>query len=84
MAEIQELRFTVSGIDDKYALDSVKISKELTELLCSALFEPNIQEDAFLDSEFAGERRQLIEELDSEFNESVLCSKTLHRDYVRK
>ena len=72
LGEIQELRFTVSGIDDKYALDSVKISKELTELLCSALFEPNIQENAFLGSEFAGERRQLIEELDSEFNEKRL------------
>lgn len=72
LGEIQELRFTVSGIDDRYALDSVKISKELTELLCSALFEPNIQDNAFIESEFAGERRQLIEELDSEFNEKRL------------
>ena len=76
LGEIQELRFTVSGIDDKYALDSVKISKELTELLCSALFEPNIQENAFLGSEFAGERRQLIEELDSEFNEPFSVNRT--------
>lgn len=36
-------------------LIAVKISKELTELLCSALFEPNIQENAFLGSEFAGD-----------------------------
>lgn len=72
LGEIQELRFTVSGIDDRYALDSVKISKELTELLCSALFEPNIQDDAFIESDFVGERRQLIEELDSEFNEKRL------------
>lgn len=72
LGEIQELRFTVSGIDDKYSLDDAKISKELTELLCSALFEPNVQNDAFIESELAGERRQLIEELDSEFNEKRL------------
>lgn len=72
LGEIQELRFTVSGIDDKYSLDDVKISKELTELLCSALFEPNVKNNAFIESELAGERRQLIEELDSEFNEKRL------------
>lgn len=72
LGEIQALTFTAAGIDDRYALDDMKISAQLTELLCSALFDPNIENGAFIESELSGERRQIIEEIDSEFNEKRL------------
>lgn len=72
LGEIQALTFTVAGIDDKYALENMKISAELTDLLCSSLFDPNIENGSFIESELVGERRQIIEEIDSEFNEKRL------------
>lgn len=67
--EVQALVITAAGIDDKYAIDDMKISKELTDLLCMSMFEPNIENGAFIEGELEQERRQLVESIDAEFND---------------
>lgn len=65
----QVLRITVSGLDDRYAFDGESIARELSTLLCSVIFEPNISNDAFVESEVEQERRQLLDLIDAEFND---------------
>lgn len=65
----QILTLSASGIDDRYAFDGESISKELSSLLCGALFEPYLNGNAFVESEVEQERRQLLDLIDSEFND---------------
>ena len=67
--DFQTVTLSVSGLDDRYALDGESISSEITELLCSILFEPNITNGHFLEEDFQQEKRQLIENIDAEFND---------------
>ena len=67
--DFQTVTVSVSGLDDRYALDGKSISSEITELLCSILFEPNITNGHFLEEDFQQEKRQLIENIDAEFND---------------
>ena len=67
--DFQTVTLSVSGLDDRYALDGKSISSEITELLCSILFEPNITNGHFLEEDFQQEKRQLIENIDAEFND---------------
>lgn len=69
MGDTQALTFSISGIDDRYALDGDVVSKEVSNLLCDVLFNPFITDGAFDESECEQERRQLIDMIDSEFNE---------------
>ncbi len=65
----QVITISASGIDDRYALDNESIAAELSRLLCSVIFRPNIKNGAFVSSEVEQERRQLLEVIDSEFND---------------
>ena len=69
MGDVQALTFSVSGLDDRYALEGDVISKELSNLLCDVLFDPLLKDNAFDEGECEQERRQLIDMIDSEFNE---------------
>ncbi len=61
--------FSVSGIDDRYALDNECISKELSELMCEILFKPKVSSSAFDEEELIQSKRELIDLIDSELNE---------------
>ena len=65
----QILTLSASGIDDRYAFDGESISKELSTLLCGTLFEPYLNGNAFVETEVEQERRQLLDLIDSEFND---------------
>lgn len=65
----QIIIITASGLDDRYTLGGESVARELSLLLCSVIFEPNIVNDAFVPSEVEQERRQLIDVIDSEFND---------------
>ena len=67
--DLQTVTISVSGLDDRYSLDGKSISSEITELLCSILFEPNITDGHFLEEDFEQEKRQLLENIDAEFND---------------
>ncbi|MBQ9742863.1 MAG: insulinase family protein [Ruminococcus sp.] len=69
MGEVLALTFSVSGIDDRYALSGDSISRELSELLCKIIFEPYLEGNAFCGAEVEQERRQLLELVDSELSD---------------
>lgn len=67
--DCQVLRISASGLDDSYAFAGESISRELSSLLCSVIFEPNVSNNAFEEEEVEQERRQLLDLIDSEFND---------------
>ncbi len=75
IGDVQALTFSISGIDDRYALDDDVISKELSDLLCEVIFNPLVKDNAFDAVECEQERRQLIDMIDSEFNEKRIYAR---------
>lgn len=72
----QLLSVAVSGISNKYALEGENIAGELTALMCSALFDPYLDEDGFFPEEsFRQEKRQLLETIEANFNDKKLYAK---------
>lgn len=65
----QILSISATGLDDRYTLSGESIAKELSTLLCNVIFEPNITDNKFNETEVEQERRQLLDLIDSEFND---------------
>ncbi len=65
----QVLRISAAGLDDRYSFDGTSIASELSKLLCQVIFEPNIKEGEFPETDVEQERRQLLDLIDSEFND---------------
>ena len=66
----QVLNFAVSGISNKYALENENMAARLTDLLCSAVFDPLTDDDGYFPEEsIHQEKRQLIETLDANFSD---------------
>ncbi len=65
----QVLTLSASGLDDRYTLHGESVAKELSLLLCNVIFEPNLRDGAFVEQEVEQERRQLLDLIDSEFND---------------
>lgn len=75
VGEVQMLCLSAVGIDDRYALDHQSISRELTSLLCSVLFDPALENGVFREEDIAQEKRQLIERIDAEYNDKRAFAK---------
>ena len=69
MGDMQCLNIAVSGLDDRYALDGECVSEQLGELLCEVLFNPKVENGCFDESDMLQEKRQLLDMIDSEFND---------------
>lgn len=67
--DFQMISISAAGLDDRYAPEGKGISGELAELLCSILFEPKLVEGRFDPEDVEQERRQLIENIDAEYND---------------
>ena len=65
----QILSLSATGLDDRYAFAGESVAKELSMLLCSVIFEPNLNNNMFVESEVEQERRQLFDLIDSEYND---------------
>lgn len=65
----QVLTLSASGLDDRYTLEGESVARELSLLLCGVIFEPNMQDGVFVAGEVEQERRQLLDVIDSEFND---------------
>lgn len=65
----QILRISVSGLDDRYSFDGTSIASELSKLLCQVIFDPNVSNGEFPSTDVEQERRQLLDLIDSEFND---------------
>lgn len=59
------LRITMTMIGDRFALDGESISVECARLLCKALFEPNVENGAFLPDEVAREKRIRLDRIEA-------------------
>ncbi len=68
----QVLSISASGLDDRYTLEDESVAKELSLLLCGVLFDPNLSGGAFVSDDVEQERRQLLDVIDSEFNDKRL------------
>lgn len=75
LGEVQVLSLSAVFLDDKYALNKEVLSGELTDLLCNMIFEPNIENEEFNPDDINQERRQLIETIDSEYNDKRLYAR---------
>ena len=67
--DTQVVSLTASGIDDRYAFAGESVACELSKLLCGVIFEPNLNGNEFCLEEVEQERRQLLDVVDSEFND---------------
>lgn len=65
----QVLRISASGLDDRYAFDGDSVAQELSSLLCNVIFEPNLINNEFPKTDVEQEKRQLLDVIDSEFND---------------
>lgn len=75
LGEVQLISLSAVFLDDKYALNKEVLSGELTDLLCNMIFEPNIENEEFNADDINQEKRQLIETIDSEYNDKRLYAK---------
>lgn len=69
IGEMQALTVGAVGLDDRYALDGAGVSAELSGLLCKVLFDPALTDGEFRTEDIEQERRQLLDQIDSEFND---------------
>lgn len=69
MGDMQCINISVSGIDDRYSIDNQSISEELCSLLCETIFNPKVQDGCFYEEDMLQEKRQLLDMIDSEFND---------------
>lgn len=65
----QVLRISASGLDDRYAFEGDSVAQELSSLLCNVIFEPNLIDNEFPKTDVEQEKRQLLDVIDSEFND---------------
>lgn len=62
------LRLSMTQICDRFALDGESISVECAELLCNALFEPNLSGAAFVPEEVEREKRIMLDRVEAQKN----------------
>ncbi|MFI3207453.1 MAG: insulinase family protein, partial [Clostridia bacterium] len=68
--DCQMLNISSSGIADRFALDNENLTEIFAKLITKALFEPCQDELGFFQEEnFEQERRQILEAIESEFND---------------
>ena len=80
LGEVQVLAVSAVGLDDRYALEKEEVAGELAELLCSILFDPAFENGQFRQEDIDQEKRQLIEQINSEFNDKRIYANTTVRN----
>ena len=69
LGETQMLVVSASGLDNRYSPDGEPIYSQMAELLCKAVFEPNVTGGAFDEESFKQEQRQMLDAIDAQFND---------------
>lgn len=75
IGEAQVLSITATFLDDRYTLYSEKISNEVAKLLCNLIFNPNLENNLFIEDDVEQEKRQLIESIEAEYNDKKIFAK---------
>lgn len=73
--DYQRLTMSVSVINDHFSLDGESLTKQATELLLGLIFEPNVENGSFLDTDLAREKRKAIEHIKGQFSEKRVYAK---------
>jgi predicted Zn-dependent peptidase len=73
--DYQLLRMSVSVIDDKFSFDSDSLVKEASELLLKLVFNPSVENGAFLSADVEREKRKAIEHIKGEIAEKRVYAK---------
>ena len=84
LGEAQVLSISSSFLADDYALSKEKISEKITNLLCEMLFNPIVVNDVFSSNLLDQEKRQLIDLIESEFNDKRIYSKNKCQEFMCK
>lgn len=71
IGDFQILSFSISTIDDKFALDGEPLVKELCDMMCGLLLEPAFLDESFSPSAFEVEKQGLIDTIEAEINEKT-------------
>lgn len=67
--EAQVISFSMSAIDDRFALDGDKVALECTKLLADMIFDPLIEGESFPEDIIEQEKRLLVEAIENELND---------------
>ena len=68
IGETQLLQFTLDALDDRFALEDVDILFEGLKILWELIFAPVIENGMFKQSYFESEKRNLLDDIESEIN----------------
>lgn len=75
VGDYQLLKMAVSVIGDKYTLDDESLTSQACELLSELIFEPNVENGAFSDSDVEREKRKAIQHIQGEMSEKRIYAK---------
>lgn len=67
--EAQVISFSMSAIDDRFALDGDKVALECTKLLADMIFDPLTEGESFPEDIIEQEKRLLVEAIENEQND---------------
>ena len=67
--DMRIVKFIITFLDDKFALENEKISSIATDLILSAIFNPPIINGKFKQTDFDNNKRILIEQIKSDIND---------------
>lgn len=73
--DCQLLRMRISVIEDRFTFESDSLVKQASELLLGLIFNPNVQDGEFLESDVKREKRKAIEHIKGEIAEKRLYAK---------
>jgi len=67
--DMRLIKFSITYLDDKFALNGDKVSEKATDLLLNAIFNPPLYDGKFKQEDFKNNKRLLVEQIESEINE---------------
>ena len=73
--DFQLLKMKISVINDRFTLDGESLVKQAAELICGLIFEPSVENGAFLDSDVEREKRKAIEHIKGEYSEKRIYAR---------
>ncbi len=71
----QLLKMTISVINDRFSLENDSLVKSASDLLLRLIFEPNVENGAFMEKDLNREKRKAIEHIKGEFSEKQVYAK---------
>ncbi len=68
IGDVQSLTLGASVINNKYTFDSEDILSEMIDILLDCIFNPNVKDSKFNEKEFARQKQDLLDAIDTEIN----------------